>query len=51
MPVPMASVLAAPGAQRLYQALQLMKREAEILLFVLTYSGDVTSAHMPCQLA
>ena len=45
------SIFAAPGAQRLFQALQLMKREAGILLVVLNHSGDVMSANMACQLA
>ena len=44
-------IFAAPGAQRLFQALQLMKREAGILLVVLNHSGDVKSANMACQLA
>lgn len=44
-------VFAAPGAQRLFQALQLMKREAGILLVVLNHSGDVMSANMATQLA
>lgn len=44
-------VFAAPGAQRLFQALQLMKRDAGILLVVLNHSGDVMSANMACQLA
>lgn len=44
-------VFAAPGAQRVFQALQLMKREAGILLIVLNHSGDVMSANMACQLA
>ncbi|MCC8199458.1 MAG: dihydroxyacetone kinase subunit DhaK [Tannerellaceae bacterium] len=44
-------VFAAPGAQRVFQALQLMKREAGILLVVLNHSGDVMSANMACQLA
>ena len=39
-------VFAAPGAQRLFQALQLMDREAGILLVVLNHSGDVMSANM-----
>ena len=43
-------IFAAPGAQRLFQALQLMKREAGILLVVLNHSGDVMSANMACQL-
>ncbi len=44
-------IFAAPGAQRLFQALQLMKREVGILLVVLNHSGDVMSANMACQLA
>lgn len=44
-------VFAAPGAQRLFQALQLMKREAGLLLVVLNHSGDAMSANMACQLA
>lgn len=44
-------IFAAPGAQRLFQALQLMKRKAGILLVVLNHSGDVMSANMACQLA
>lgn len=44
-------VFAAPGAQRLFQALQLMKRPAGILLVVLNHAGDVMSANMACQLA
>ncbi|MCD8194215.1 MAG: dihydroxyacetone kinase subunit DhaK, partial [Tannerellaceae bacterium] len=44
-------VFAAPGAQRVFQALQLMEREAGILLVVLNHSGDVMSANMACQLA
>ncbi len=44
-------VFAAPGAQRLFQGLQLMKREAGILLVVLNHSGDIMSANMACQLA
>ncbi|MDR1918493.1 MAG: dihydroxyacetone kinase subunit DhaK [Tannerellaceae bacterium] len=44
-------IFAAPGAQRLFQGLQLMKREAGILLVVLNHSGDVMSANMACQLA
>lgn len=44
-------IFAAPGVQRLFQALQLMKRESGILLVVLNHSGDVMSANMACQLA
>ncbi len=44
-------VFAAPGAQRLLQALQLCKREAGILLVVLNHSGDLMSARMACKLA
>ena len=44
-------IFAAPGAQRLFQALQLFKRDAGILLVVLNHAGDVMSANMACQLA
>jgi dihydroxyacetone kinase-like protein len=44
-------VFAAPGAQRLFQALQLFRRDAGILLVVLNHSGDVMSANMAIQLA
>ncbi len=44
-------VFAAPGAQRVFQALQMFKREAGILLVVLNHSGDLMSANMACQLA
>ena len=44
-------IFAAPGAQRLFQALQLFKRDAGILLVVLNHSGDVMSANMANQLA
>lgn len=44
-------VFAAPGAQRVFQALQKFKREAGILLVVLNHSGDIMSANMACQLA
>lgn len=44
-------IFAAPGAQRVFQALQLFKRNAGILLVVLNHSGDVMSANMACQLA
>ena len=44
-------IFAAPGAQRLFQALQMFKREAGILLVVLNHSGDIMSANMACQLA
>ncbi len=44
-------VFAAPGAQRLFQALQMFKREAGILLIVLNHSGDLMSANMACKLA
>lgn len=44
-------VFAAPGAQRLFQALQMFKRDAGILLVVLNHSGDVMSANMASQLA
>lgn len=44
-------IFAAPGAQRLFQALQMFKRDAGILLVVLNHSGDIMSANMACQLA
>lgn len=44
-------IFAAPGAQRLFQALQMFKRDAGILLVVLNHSGDLMSANMACQLA
>ena len=44
-------VFAAPGAQRLFQALQMFKREAGILLVVLNHSGDLMSANMAMKLA
>ncbi len=44
-------IFAAPGAQRLFQTLQMFKRDAGILLVVLNHSGDVMSANMACQLA
>lgn len=44
-------IFAAPGAQRLLQGLQLMKREAGILMLVLNHSGDVMSGNMASQLA
>lgn len=44
-------IFAAPGAQRLFQALQMFKRDAGILLLVLNHSGDVMSGNMASQLA
>ncbi|MDR2036774.1 MAG: dihydroxyacetone kinase subunit DhaK [Bacteroidales bacterium] len=44
-------IFAAPGAQRLFSALQMFKRDAGILLVVLNHSGDVMSANMASQLA
>lgn len=44
-------IFAAPGAQRLFQALQMFKRDAGILLLVLNHSGDVMSGNMAMQLA
>lgn len=44
-------IFAAPGAQRVFQALQMLKRDAGILLIVLNHSGDIMSANMACQLA
>ena len=41
-------VFAAPGAQRVFQALQMFKRDAGILLVVLNHSGDLMSANMAC---
>ena len=44
-------IFAAPGAQRVLQALQMFKRDAGILLVVLNHSGDLMSANMACKLA
>ncbi|MFR9594298.1 MAG: dihydroxyacetone kinase subunit DhaK, partial [Rikenellaceae bacterium] len=44
-------IFAAPGAQRVFQALVKFKREAGILLVVLNHSGDLMSAKMAIQLA
>lgn len=44
-------IFAAPGAQRVFQALKMMECEAGILLVVLNHSGDVMSANMACQMA
>ncbi|WP_298061640.1 dihydroxyacetone kinase subunit DhaK [uncultured Rikenella sp.] len=44
-------IFAAPGAQRLFQALQMFKRDAGILLLILNHSGDVMSGNMAMQLA
>ncbi len=44
-------VFAAPGAQRVFQALQQFKREAGILLVTLNHSGDIMSSNMAIQLA
>lgn len=44
-------IFAAPGAQRVYQALEMFKRDAGILLVVLNHSGDLMSANMACKLA
>ncbi|MEG1648457.1 MAG: dihydroxyacetone kinase subunit DhaK [Rikenellaceae bacterium] len=44
-------IFAAPGAQRLFAALQMFKREAGIVLLVLNHSGDVMSGNMAMQLA
>ncbi len=44
-------IFAAPGAQRLFGALQMFQREAGILLLVLNHSGDVMSGNMAMQLA
>lgn len=44
-------IFAAPGAQRLFQGLQMFKRDAGILMLVLNHSGDVMSGNMAKQLA
>lgn len=44
-------IFAAPGAQRVYQALEMFKRDAGTLLLVLNHSGDVMSGNMAMQLA
>ncbi len=44
-------IFAAPGAQRLFQGIQLFQRDAGILLLVLNHSGDVMSGNMAMQLA
>lgn len=44
-------IFAAPGAQRVFQALQMFKRDAGTILLVLNHSGDVMSGNMAVQLA
>ncbi len=44
-------IFAAPGAQRLFGAVQMFQRDAGILLLVLNHSGDVMSGNMAMQLA
>lgn len=44
-------IFAAPGAQRLFQGIQLMARPAGVLLMVLNHSGDVMSGNMAKMLA
>ncbi len=44
-------IFAAPGAQRLFQGIQLMARPAGVLLLVLNHSGDVMSGNMAKMLA
>ncbi|CDN30154.1 Putative dihydroxyacetone kinase, dihydroxyacetone binding subunit [Mucinivorans hirudinis] len=44
-------IFAAPGAQRLFQGIQMMQRPAGILLLILNHSGDVMSGNMAKQLA
>ncbi len=44
-------IFAAPGAQRLFQGIQLMNRPAGVLLLVLNHSGDVMSGNMATTLA
>lgn len=44
-------IFAAPGAPKVFEALQMFKREAGILLVVLNHAGDIMSANMAMQLA
>ncbi|MBT8037001.1 MAG: dihydroxyacetone kinase subunit DhaK [Verrucomicrobiae bacterium] len=44
-------IFAAPGAPKVFEALQMFKRDAGILLVVLNHAGDVMSANMAMQLA
>ncbi len=44
-------IFAAPGAQRLFQGIQMMNRPAGVLMLVLNHSGDVMSGNMAKQLA
>ncbi len=44
-------IFAAPGAPKVFEALQMFQREAGILLVVLNHAGDVMSANMAMQLA
>lgn len=44
-------IFAAPGAPKVFEALQMFQRDAGILLVVLNHAGDVMSANMAMQLA
>lgn len=44
-------IFAAPGAPKLFEALQMFQRDAGILLVVLNHAGDVMSANMAMQMA
>ncbi len=44
-------IFAAPGAPKVLEALQMLQREAGILLVVLNHAGDVMSGNMAMQLA
>jgi dihydroxyacetone kinase-like protein len=44
-------IFAAPGAPKVFEALQLFRRDAGILLVVLNHAGDVMSANMAMQMA
>lgn len=44
-------IFAAPGAPKVFEALQMFKRDAGILLVVLNHAGDIMSANMAVQLA
>ncbi len=44
-------IFAAPGAQRLLQGIELVKRDAGVLLLILNHAGDMMSGNMARQLA
>ncbi|MCF7847476.1 MAG: dihydroxyacetone kinase subunit DhaK [Kiritimatiellales bacterium] len=44
-------IFAAPGAPKVFEALQMFQRDAGILLVVLNHAGDVMSANMAMQMA